>query len=64
MAGFGQLLRGGKYTRAFGYDEVQALARPARSDDPYGYRSEFLTLVGLAQSLTSGKSGEPGQMIR
>ncbi len=64
VAGFGQLLRGGKYTGAFGYDEVQALARAARGDDPYGYRSEFLTLVGLAKALTPGKSGEPGQMIR
>ena len=64
VAGFGQLLRGGKYTGAFGYDEVQALARPARGDDPYGYRNEFLTLVGLAKALTPGKSGESGQMIR
>ena len=64
VAGFGQLLRGGKHTGAFGYDEVQALARAARSDDPYGYRSEFLTLVGLAKSLTPDKSGEQGQMIR
>ena len=64
VAGFGQLLRGGKHTGAFGYDEVQALARAALSDDPYGYRSECLTLVGLAKSLTPGKSGEQGQMIR
>ena len=64
VAGFGQLLRGGKYTGTFGYDEVQALARTARGEDPYGYRSEFLTLVGLAKALTPGKTGEQGQMIR
>jgi len=64
VAGFGQLLRGGKYTGTFGYDEVQTLARTARGDDPYGYRGEFLTLVGLAQSLTPGKSGDQEQKIR
>jgi Ca-activated chloride channel family protein len=64
VAGFGQLLRGGQYTGAFGYDEIQTLARTARGDDPYGYRSEFLTLVGLAKSLAPGKGGESGQMIR
>ncbi len=64
VAGFGQLLRGGKYTGAFSYDDVQALARTARGDDPYGYRGEFLSLVGLAKSLTPAQGGESGQMIR
>jgi Ca-activated chloride channel family protein len=64
VAGFGQLLRGGKYTGAFGYDQVQTLARTARGDDSYGYRGEFLSLVGLAKSLAPGKSDESGQMIR
>jgi len=64
VAGFGQLLRGGRYTASFGYDEVLALARGARGDDPFGYRGEFLTLVGLARSLDPGKTGEQGQAIR
>ncbi|HEY5701554.1 MAG TPA: VWA domain-containing protein [Gammaproteobacteria bacterium] len=51
VAGFGQLLRGGRYTGDFGYQDVLALARQARSKDPFGYRSEFLSLVSLAQSL-------------
>ncbi len=51
VAGFGQLLRGGRYTGDFGYQDVLALARQARADDPFGYRSEFLSLVSLAESL-------------
>ncbi|MDG4594546.1 MAG: VWA domain-containing protein [Candidatus Contendobacter sp.] len=64
VAGFGQILRGGRYTGRFGYDDVLALARAARGPDPYGYRGEFLTLVGLAKSLDPGKGGESGQMVR
>jgi Ca-activated chloride channel family protein len=48
VAAFGQLLRGDPYLKAFGYDEVIALAQPARGEDPFGYRSEFIQLVRLA----------------
>ncbi len=54
VAAFGQILRGGKYTGDFGYESVAKLAAGARGDDPYGYRSEFLSLVRLADSLHSG----------
>ncbi|MEZ5575853.1 MAG: VWA domain-containing protein [Candidatus Competibacteraceae bacterium] len=64
VAGFGQILRGGRYTRDFGYDEVLALARTARGGDPHGYRGEFLTLVRLARSLDPGQDREQGQAIR
>ncbi len=64
VAGFGQVLRGGRYTRDFGYDEMLALARAARGADPHGYRGEFLTLVGLARSLDPGRSGAAGQAVR
>jgi len=50
VAAFGQILRGDPYVKGFGYDDVTELARPARGDDPYGYRSEFLGLVRLARS--------------
>ena len=63
VAGFGQLLRGGRYTHAFNYDDVLALARTARGADPYGYRGEFLTLVGLARSLDPGPQDESGQAL-
>jgi Ca-activated chloride channel homolog len=54
VAAFGQLLRGGKYTGDFGYDEVAKLARDTRGQDSFGYRGEFLTLVNLAKSLDGG----------
>ena len=50
VAGFGQLLRGGRHTGDYGYDDVVALAREARGDDPFGYRAEFINLVRLAKS--------------
>ena len=50
VAGFGQLLKGSTFTQSFSYDDVIALAQPARGDDPFGYRAEFLNLVRLAKS--------------
>ena len=50
VAGFGQLLRGGRHTGDFGYGDVIELARGARGEDPFGYRAEFLSLVRLAES--------------
>ena len=50
VAGFGQLLRGGRHTGDFGYGDVVELARGARGEDPFGYRAEFLSLVRLAES--------------
>ncbi len=51
VAGFGQLLRGGRYTGEFSYDDAAELARNARGEDRFGYRGEFLRLVSLADSL-------------
>lgn len=51
VAGFAQILRGGKHTGAFSFDDVIATAVDARGTDEYGYRSEFLSLVRLAASL-------------
>ena len=50
VAGFGQLLRGGRHMGDFSYDDVAALAQGAKGDDPYGYRTEFVNLVRLARS--------------
>jgi len=52
VAAFGQLMRGGKYTGEYQLDDVLQLARESRGDDIYGYRSEFLSLAGLAKSLS------------
>ena len=50
VAAFGQLLRGGRYTEEYGYDDVIAAAQAARGEDPFGYRAEFLSLVRLAKT--------------
>ena len=50
VAGFAELLRGSHHLSGFTYDDVLALAGPARGDDPFGERSEFLNLVRLAKS--------------
>jgi len=51
VAGFGQLLRGGKYVNDFDYQAVLGLARNARGEDRFGYRGEFIQMVALADSL-------------
>jgi Ca-activated chloride channel family protein len=50
VAAFGQLLRGGRYTGDYSYDDVINLAQGARGQDRFGYRAEFINLVRLAQS--------------
>ncbi|MCB1800239.1 MAG: VWA domain-containing protein [Gammaproteobacteria bacterium] len=51
VAAFGQRLAGSAYLGDYGYDDMLALARRARGTDDQGYRSDFLRLVQLAQSL-------------
>lgn len=51
VAGFGQLLRGGKYTGHWTYDDVLQLANGARGKDEFGYRAEFTGLVRMAKTL-------------
>ncbi|MDN5937886.1 MAG: VWA domain-containing protein [Salinisphaera sp.] len=59
VAAFGQLLRGGKYTGSYTYQDVLALARNARASDAGGRRGEFVQLVqladGLGNSITQAK---------
>ena len=52
IAGFGQLLRGSFYTGDWTYSDAIALANAARGDDPFGYRTEAITLMRLADSLS------------
>jgi len=56
VAAFAQLLKGGKYTQNFSHSDVMKLARNARGNDLFGYRSEFLQMVNLANSLSGGGS--------
>ena len=50
VAAFGQILRGGQYTREYSYDDVIALAQTGKGTDEFGYRAEFINLVRLAQT--------------
>ena len=52
IAGFGQLLRGSDYLGDWGWGDAIALASQARGRDDYGYRSEAVSLMRLAQSLS------------
>ena len=53
VAAFGEILRGGRYTGAFGYDDVLKVASAARGEDPFGYRTEFLQLVRAAKTASA-----------
>ncbi|MEM6582597.1 MAG: VWA domain-containing protein [Pseudomonadota bacterium] len=49
VAGFAELLRGGKYTGDWGYQDALQLALDNRGEDPFGYRSELVQLIRKAQ---------------
>jgi len=50
VAGFGQILRGGKYIDNWNYDDVIETAQKNKGDDLYGYRTEFVQLVRKAKT--------------
>ncbi len=56
VAAYAQLLRGGKYTGTYSYDDVINMALSAKGQDIYGYRSEFINLVRLANSAAKMQS--------
>ena len=66
VAGFGQLLRGDTRVNDFGFDAARSLATEATQADPFGYHSEYLRLLDLAQSLDTLKRAQntPAQQIR
>ncbi len=51
VAAFGQKLRNEDATASFDWDRIAEIATAARGSDPFGYRSEFLSLVRLASAL-------------
>jgi len=51
VAGFGQILSGGKFTKNFTLEHVEAIGLSAKGKDSWGYRSEFVNLVRLAEAL-------------
>ncbi|WP_423603697.1 vWA domain-containing protein [Sphingomonas sp. MS122] len=53
VAGFAELLRGGRHNGALSFDDVLRMATAARGTDEFGYRSEFLQLVRTAKTAHS-----------
>lgn len=53
VAGFAELLRGGRHTGSLSYDDVLRIASASRGPDEFGYRSEFIQLVQAAESARS-----------
>lgn len=51
VAAFGQVLRDGKYTEQFNYQQIERLAHSAMESDMRGYRSEFVQLISMASAL-------------
>ena len=51
VAGYGQLLRGGKNLSTMNIEQVIELAQNAKGADKYGYRSEFINMVKLTKAL-------------
>lgn len=51
VAAFGQKLRKTDQLAGYGYAAIEKMASDARGADPYGYRSEFVQLVRLADGL-------------
>ncbi|OAN85041.1 hypothetical protein A8B78_05955 [Jannaschia sp. EhC01] len=52
IAGFGQLLRGSDFLGEWDYADAIALANANRGTDEFGYRTEAVQLMRLAQSLS------------
>lgn len=53
IAGFGQILRGTDFITDWSIGDAMALAAENRGTDAFGYRSEALRLMQLAQSLSA-----------
>ncbi len=51
VAGFGQILRGDTLMNGWEVSDAQALAQASKGEDRFGYRSELITLMRLAESL-------------
>jgi Ca-activated chloride channel family protein len=59
VAAFGEILRGGRYTGSFAYDDVLRIASAARGEDAFGYRTEFLQLVRSAKTASAMRALRP-----
>lgn len=59
VAGFGQLLKGSKFSGRLTYDDVIAQAQGAKGNDEFGYRAEFINLVRLAKAAQTLPDTQP-----
>jgi Ca-activated chloride channel family protein len=59
VAGFAELLRGGKYSGTLTYDDVLRMADSARGKDEFGYRAEFVQIVRAAKGARTLAKLEP-----
>ena len=59
VASLGQMLKGGKYTGTLDYDTVINMAQESKGADEFGYRSEFIQLIRLAQSAAALQKNQP-----
>ena len=66
VAGFGQVLRGGRHTGAWTIADARALAAGAVGPDRFGYRAEALRLMDLAGVLATRSAQAPstGEPVR
>ncbi|MGR3660412.1 MAG: vWA domain-containing protein, partial [Paracoccaceae bacterium] len=53
IAGFGQLLRGSDYIGDWSWDDAITLANASKGTDNFGYRAEAISLMRLAESLST-----------
>jgi len=51
VAGFGQILRGDNLMHGWEISDARTLAQASKGEDRFGYRSELITLMRLAESL-------------
>ena len=65
VAEFGLILRDSKFKGSASYEHVTKGAAVSKGKDTYGYREEFIELVGKAQALdTRADSGTPGIIFK
>lgn len=55
VAAYGQLLRNGQYTGNFNWQDTIKLAKGSVGKDSFGFRNEFIELVGIAERLSTKK---------
>jgi Ca-activated chloride channel homolog len=55
LAGFADLLRGGKNMGDYGWQDIRSLAASVQIQDRFGYRTEFLNMIDQASHLIENK---------